>query len=230
MIVDGIDGSGKGTVVGYLKQALSARGMKAVDLGALERETGAYPKREDWDGDDLIVTLEPTWAMIGLGIRQVLVKDPSYDPLTVAHAFSADREIHYREVVIPARAAGKTIVSERGISSSLAYQVSAGVSEEALLSLPGNRLALENAPDFLAIADVDPAIAIERLKARSGKTDDSYFERLPFLERLAARYRDPAFAAIFESRGTKVVRLSTAGALAETERRVDEELLPIFEL
>jgi dTMP kinase len=228
MVVDGIDGSGKGTIVAWLKQALSEAGRRTADIGELCRGTGRFPGPEAWRDAAVVVTVEPTYLWCGAGIREELARDPAYDPLTVAEVFAADREIHFRKLIIPARAAGKRIISERGVSSSICYQVAAGVPEDVVLGLPGNRLALENAPDCLVLAEVDPATAVARLAARSGKDDGSYFERRPFLEKLADRYRDPAFRSIFESRGTRIVSLSTEGGLADTAARCREILLPLL--
>jgi dTMP kinase len=158
-----------------------------------------------------------------------LLRDASYDPRTVAAAFSVDREIHYRRVIIPACAAKKCVISERGVSSSLAYQVTAGLPETDVLAFAGNTLAMEHAPDYLVLADIDPETAIARLAARAGKQDDSYFERAPFLRALATRYRSHAYRALFQSRGVKIIDLSTAGTIEETRERCKKILLPLIE-
>jgi len=228
MVVDGIDGSGKGTIVACLKRSLAAKGLKVVDIGEATKSAGSLPGADYWADADIVVTAEPTYAGAGAALRSELLRDDTYDPLTVAHAFAVDREIHFRRVVIPALQAGKTVISERGISSSLAYQVMMGLPEETVRELPGNRLALENAPDYLVLAELDAETAVERLAARSGKRDDSYFERKPILEKLAGRYRDPDFIALFESRGTEIVHLSTAGEIKDTEARCEEGLVPLI--
>lgn len=228
IIIDGIDGSGKGTITDYFVDLLRESGKKVADLRSLMRETGRYPEAADWRAADAVVTTEPTYARVGLAIREELLRDPAYTPETVAEAFAVDREIHYRRVVIPARAAGKIVISERGISSSLAYQVVAGVPEAAVLALPGNRLALENAPDCLALAALDAATAVARLAARAGKADDSYFEKQPFLDLMEARYASAEFRRLFESRGARILEIPTAGSLEDTRRRVQEAYASIF--
>ncbi len=228
IIIDGIDGSGKGTITDYFADLLRKNGKQVVDLRGLMRETGRYPAADDWLAADAVVTTEPTYARVGLAIREELLRDQAYAPETVAEAFAVDREIHYRRVVIPARAAGKIVISERGISSSLAYQVAAGVPEATILALPGNRLALENAPDYLALAALDAATAVARLAARAGKTDDSYFEKQAFLELMATRYASPEFRRIFESRGARILEIPTVGNLEDTRRRVEEAYTSIF--
>ncbi len=114
------------------------------------------------------------------------------------------------------------------VSGSLAYQFTAGVPEDALLAMPGNRLALEHAPDVLVLASVDVTAAIARLARRDGKDDGSYYERGAFLEALVRRFADPAFRTLFTDRGTRIVDLSTEGTLEETRQRVETELLPFL--
>lgn len=225
-MVDGIDGSGKGTIVSCLSEALRAAGKSVADLPTIMKQ-GRFPETRDWDNADALITTEPTYAWIGAVLRAELLRDASYDPRTVAAAFSVDREIHYRHVIIPACAAKKCVISERGVSSSLAYQVAAGLPEADVLAFAGNALAMEHAPDFLVLADIDAETAIARLAARSGKQDDSYFERAPFLRNLAARYKDPSYRALFETRGTTIIDLSTAGTVEETRERCKKILLPL---
>jgi dTMP kinase len=227
LMIDGIDGSGKGTIVSCLREALQEAGKNVADLPAIMKQ-GRFPEEKDWRDADVVVTTEPTYAGVGAVLRTELLRDASYDPGTVAAAFSVDREMHYRRVIIPACAAKKCIISERGISSSLAYQVTAGLPEADVLAFAGNALAMEHAPDFLVLADIDPETAIARLAARAGKQDDSYFERAPFLRTLAARYRDPAYRTLFETRGTTLIDLSTAGTIEETRERCKKTLLSLI--
>lgn len=227
VMVDCIDGSGKGAIVRFLAKMAADAAWRFFDVAEFTKQTGSLPKPNDWNSAKLIITTEPTYCWIGAAIREELVRNPDYDALTVAEAFAADREIHYRKIIEPAIRAGKIVVSERGIASSLAYQVAAGIPEETILNLPGNRLALSRAPDYLVIAEISPGFALKRLSGRSGKQDDSYFERLPFLEKLASRYGAQEYRKIFESRGTKIIDLSTEGELGDTENRVRESLWPI---
>lgn len=228
LMIDGIDGSGKGTIVSCLSDAVRETGKTIADLPAIMKQ-GRFPEEKDWIDADVIITTEPTYAGVGAVLRAELLRDASYDPRTVAAAFAVDREMHYRRVIIPARAAHKYIIAERGVSSSLAYQVTAGLPEADILAFAGNMLAMEHAPDFLVLADIDAETAIARLAARAGKQDDSYFERAPFLRTLAARYKNPAYRALFAHRDTTIIDLSTAGTVEETRERCKKILLPIIE-
>lgn len=95
IVLEGSEGCGKSTHSARL----------AVDLGAVStRETGG--------------------TEIGLLIRNVL-HDPSHTHLTAtaeALLIAADRAQHMAEVVRPALDAGRHVVSDRSVYSSLAYQ------------------------------------------------------------------------------------------------------------
>lgn len=216
-IFDGIDGSGKATLVNWTADMFVQHRKTVVDLRKIMTEEKRFPSPKDWMCVDVVITTEPTYTHAGAALREYLLKNPAYNPLTVAHAFSVDREMHYREIILPALAEGKHILSERGVTSSLAYQVTAGLDEKVIASLPGNALALTHAPNFLIYAQLSAKTAVERLAKRTGKQDNAYFEKQSFLERLAARYDDPTFRSLLTSRGAKWVDVSTEGTLESTK-------------
>lgn len=227
-IFDGIDGSGKATLVNWTAELFAERGKKIVDLRTIMTKEKRLPAPADWQHADVVITTEPTYSHAGAALREYLLKNPAYDPLTVAHAFSVDREMHYREIILPALQSGKHILSERGVTSSLAYQVTAGLPEDVIVSLPGNALALTHAPDFLIYAKLSAKTAVARLASRTGKQDDAYFEKHSFLERLASRYEDPAFRTLVTDRGASWIDVSTEGTLEDTKTLCLETLSPVF--
>ncbi|MCI0479377.1 hypothetical protein L0Y59_02425, partial [Candidatus Uhrbacteria bacterium] len=140
-----------------------------------------------------------------------------YDARFAAMAFSLDRDVQYRRLILPFLAGrpGRWVVQDRGVLSSLAYQPLQSECErdahpvtlEWLLSLEGNRLAVEHAPDAFIFIDVDPDIAQGRLEGRADKIDGDRYDRADFQTALAARFRDPATCAPLTERGTRVVVL-----------------------
>jgi len=220
IIVDGIDGSGKGTVVDAYGAWAKRAGLKVFDVRAFARRTGRLPEPKDWQGSDLLLSAEPTHAGIGRVIREEIIQDNGrhYSGAATAMAFSLDRQVLYTQVILPARAAGLGIVQERGVSSSIAYQPLQGtITLKKLLALEGNAFTLKHRPDLLLITVCPPALAIKRLGART-KKDQAIFEKLAFLKKLDARYRSPWFAKLFRSRGSVVGFLDTADTLAETQK------------
>ncbi|MFM8303401.1 MAG: dTMP kinase [Actinomycetota bacterium] len=110
VVLEGSDGSGKSTQAARLVRALAAR------------------------GHDVQATFEPGATELGRSLRAVLL-GPAAAPTPRAEALlmAADRAQHVDTVVRPALAAGRWVVSDRFVGSSLAYQGSArGLGVEAV--------------------------------------------------------------------------------------------------
>jgi dTMP kinase len=228
VMVDGIDGSGKGVIVKTLADWALTKQMKIFDLKNYWKEKRAFPEPEELSDYDVIISNEPTFAMVGQAIREEIIRENNrhYSAWTTAQAFSLDREILYRRVIIPALEQGKIIFQERGVTTSVIYQP---IQEEPLklekiMELPGNKLALEYRPDLLIIAQVDQGEAMARLAERD-KKDNSIFEKLPFLQKISERYATPWFRELMEVRGSKFVYLKTDKTVYDTI----EETLEIWE-
>ncbi|MEK7073269.1 MAG: hypothetical protein AAB974_02405 [Patescibacteria group bacterium] len=229
IIIDGIDGSGKSTILNAVRDVFATDGKRVLDVPAIWRERGDYPTADEIAEADVICTAEPSTIWVGKAIRAEIIRTGSvYSNRTTAQAFALDRELHYRKIVIPARAAGKIIIQDRGVSSSIAYQaVRDGVSLEEVLAIPGNALALTHSPDVLVLATLSVDTALARLAARAGKNDDSRYERQADLENLAERYAAPWFQDLFTTRGTRIAELSTASDIA-TVRAASVALVQSF--
>ncbi len=119
-------------------------------------------------GDDAVGVREPGGTEAGERVRELL-KDPSLDLSGEAEAllFAAARAELVRQVIRPALDAGKVVVSDRFLDSSLAYQGAArglGVDEVAAV----NALATGGLrPDLTLLLDLDPDAA----HARAGEED-----------------------------------------------------------
>lgn len=145
IVLEGGDGSGKSTQLRLLAERLRAAGR------------------------DVVVTREPGGTGVGERLRE-LVLDPAHapiDPVTEALLFAAARSAHVRQAIEPALEAGRTVVSDRYVDSSAAYQGA------------GRRLGLETVarlndwatggltPDLTVVLDVDPDTAVSRRRARN---------------------------------------------------------------
>ncbi|MEK7631535.1 MAG: hypothetical protein AAB445_01535 [Patescibacteria group bacterium] len=219
IIVDGIDGSGKGTVVDAYATWAEEQGLRVFDVRDFAKAHQRLPEPAEWRGSDVIVSAEPTHAGIGRVIREEIIKDNgrNYTGRAAAEAFALDRLVLYTQVILPALAAGLLVIQERGVSSSIAYQpLQKLITLPQLLRLEGNQFALTHRPDLLLIPVCPIAVALRRLGKRS-KKDEAIFEKRAFLTKLDVRYRSPWFAKIFRQRGSIVGFLDTNDTLAETQ-------------
>lgn len=210
IMIDGIDGSGKSTIVETWKKYLIDQGKKVFDLKKFWIDFDRYPTLEEMKDFDIIFSAEMTHVGIGKVIRQEMInKDNHYPPLAIAQAYSLDRLILYTKIIIPCLALGKTIVQDRGVSSSLAYQPTMpGLDLKTVSELVGNQLALQNRPDYLAIVDVEPETAISRIASRFDKQDNSIFEKVEILKKISAQFHLPEYQEIFQNRKTAISYLN----------------------
>lgn len=134
-----------------------------------------------------VLTREPGGTAVGSRIRELLL-DPAFgrlDPRAEALLLAADRAQHVAEVVRPALAAGRHVVTDRYVGSSLAYQgAGRGLPVEEVRAV--STWATEGLrPDLTILIDVPVAVAAARLGAERDR-----FERegAGFHERVRAAF------------------------------------------
>jgi dTMP kinase len=170
-------------------RALAEDGARAVSLPLTETDAGAglfiafegvegagkstqvraLVERLEAEGHDVVVTREPGGSPIAERIRGVLL-DPNsgaMDPRTEALLYAAARAEHVEQVILPALAAGKVVVCDRFIDSSLAYQGYArGLGEADVYEI--NRWAIGGlVPDAVVLLYLDPEEGLRRVAERS---------------------------------------------------------------
>lgn len=206
IMIDGIDGSGKSSIVQSWKEYLVAEGNGIFDLKEYQKKLDRYPDYSETKSYDFIFNHEPSSAGIGKIIREEFIrKGTDYDPYAVAEAYALDRLVLYKKIVVPALADDKYVVTDRGVCTSLCYQSLSGkLTFDEIASIPGNAFTLKYAPDHLVIVTLEPEIALQRLNSRSHKNDDAIFEKLDFLKKAHNLYTSEAFKTFFEKKGTKV--------------------------
>ncbi|MBI5728925.1 MAG: deoxynucleoside kinase [Candidatus Magasanikbacteria bacterium] len=209
IIVDGLDGSGKSTVIESWKDYLKKEGNGIFDLRAYWKEHGRSPELAEIKAYDFIFSAEPSYSGVGKVIREELIKNGSrYPEFALAEAYSLDRLILYTKLLIPLLKLGRCIIQDRGVSTSLSYQALGKIPIKTLAALPGNALALKYRPDHLILATVKPETALERLEKRHDKRDNVIFEQLAFQKRAAKRFASASYQKLFSARGTRVHELS----------------------
>ncbi len=143
IVLDGLDGSGKSTQLDMLEQSIGELGGKAIRVR------------------------EPGGTVIGEHIREVLLssKGEGMDIRAEMLLYMASRAQLVQERIKPALAAGQTVLSDRFISSTLAYQGAAGgLPLEAILEV--GKVALDGVwPDITIILDLPADDAMARLQS-----------------------------------------------------------------
>jgi len=159
--------------------------------------------RQDFarDGLELVTTREPGGTPEGAALRRLLLAESAHDWTSTAELLlmTADRAQHVERVIRPALAAGRIVVSDRYVSSTLAYQ-GAGRGLDADLVLDLHSRAIRDLwPDLTIVLDVPPEIGLARSQARLGNAgiDEGRFEGLDldFHRRVRQSFLDQAAAA-----------------------------------
>ncbi len=211
IMIDGIDGGGKSTIVDAWKKYLSDQGNTIFDLKKYFLENGRYPEISEMDHYDFIFSAEPTHTGVGKILRDELASTKNnYPPEIIAEAHSVDRMILYTKAIIPALKNDRIVIQDRGLSTSLAYQPcqDENLTLQKVSQYAGNRLATQYRPDHLVIVDIDPQVAYDRLTSRHDKQDNAVFEKLDFMKKSVQKFKDDEFKNLFLSLGTHLHYLS----------------------
>ncbi|PQP84084.1 dTMP kinase [Paenibacillus sp. PCH8] len=145
--LEGGEGSGKTTMIGRI---------------------GSYFEEQ---GIPYVITREPGGIEIAEKIRAIIL-DPLHtamDARTEALLYAAARSQHLAEKVEPALRAGKAVICDRFVDSSLAYQGYArGLGMENVWAI--NRFAIGDLmPDVTLYLDIEPEVGLARIDAHDGR-------------------------------------------------------------
>jgi dTMP kinase len=203
IVIDGVDGSGKGVQTRRLLQSLRDAGHEAI----LTREPGGSPAAEE--------------------IRQLLVtgEPEKWDDLTELLLMYAARRAHLRDTVWPALSAGKWVVSDRYADSSRAFQGIAGNLGLDTVERVHRVTVGEFQPALVLILDISESIALQRARDRGGSEDR--FERKGAAYH--ARVRD-AFLQIAASDPNQYLVINGDQTMDQVSRAVIDAVNRRFEL
>ncbi|MBN1795899.1 MAG: dTMP kinase [Sedimentisphaerales bacterium] len=153
IVLDGPDGCGKTTQIRKLKEYLKSQGV------------------------EIVVAADPGGTPIGDKIRK-LVKYGSegIDVRTEVMLFMASRAQLVSEVIEPALKTSKTVICDRYISSTCAYQGAGGYAIKEILEL-GKYAVGKTWPNLTIVLDIDPKKGRERIGVeRSKKISNDYYQ------------------------------------------------------
>jgi dTMP kinase len=139
-----------------------------------------------------VATREPGSTEIGVALRSTMLdaKNTSLSPRSEALMMAADRAQHIQQIVLPAIEAGRHVVSDRSVYSSLAYQ-GYGRQLDVDVLRGFNRWAIQDTwPDLVIYIDVSLDVLLERLKKR--ELDRFEREDRAFFERIARGFKEMA--------------------------------------
>ena len=135
---EGGDGAGKSTQVRLLQEVLQQRGREVV------------------------VTRQPGGTPLGEQIRELVLHGDHVSPRAEALLFAADKAHHVDQLIKPALAEGKVVITDRYVDSSITYQgAGRALGRDEIMALQhwavGGLL-----PDLTIVLDVTPEVGRER--------------------------------------------------------------------
>ena len=131
-----------------------------------------------------VATREPGGTALGAALRATMIDtaNTGLSPRSEALLMAADRAQHLQEIVNPALAAGKHVVSDRSVYSSLAYQGYGRLLDIDELRRFNNWAISARWPDLVVFIDVPLDVLLDRLKKREldrfEREDRAFFERI----------------------------------------------------
>lgn len=164
---EGPDGSGKTSVIKVVEKYFQDQGYETV------------------------VTREPGGIKISEKIRDIIhdVEHKEMDARTEALLYAASRSQHLHQKIIPAVNAGKIVLCDRYVDSSLAYQgYGRNLGVEEVLKI--NMFAINGYfPDLTIFVDVRPEVGLDRVfKASEREKNRLDLEPLKFHQKIYNGY------------------------------------------
>ena len=142
---EGVEGSGKSTQIGLLRQSLEAAGHAVT------------------------VTRQPGGCELGKTLRAILLSltTQNLDHRAELFLYLADRAQHVAEVIRPAERAGHVVLCDRFADSTVAYQGYGRGLDVALLNQLNDVAVAGSWPGLTVLLDLDPEQGLGRAVARN---------------------------------------------------------------
>lgn len=198
IVFEGVEGAGKGTQVRLAREFLESEGFEVQ------------------------VTREPGGTEVGERVREVVLDSGSapIEPRTEALLFAAARAQHVASVIRPALEAGRVVLCDRYIDSSLAYQgVARGLGEPDILNL--NVWATQGLfPDQVILLHFEPDQGLSRLGDERDRIESEGYD---FMAKVA-----DAYLQIAEEHPERFVVVDAGGSPEQVHAEVRDALLRLL--
>lgn len=186
IVFEGIDGCGKSTQAKRLAEYFSSVSIPVA------------------------LTAEPSDSPAGIIIKSLKTRP---EPEQEYELFVEDRRHHVRNVILPSLEKGFTVICDRYVYSSAAYQGSRGLDVEKILL---SNFEFAPKPDIVFIIEIPVDLAIERIR-KNRDAAFSLFEKRDSLQRVDRVYKD-----LHEK---EIIRLNGA----ESEDMVSQEIISVIQ-
>jgi len=205
---EGIDGCGKSTQMRLLEQYLTELGLAVVS------------------------TREPGGTELGRKIRSALLDgvEGSVEPLAELLLYAADRAQHVRQVIMPALAEGKVVLSDRFYDATTVYQGYARGFDLALVNQLNELAAGGLKPDLTLLFDLDVETGLKRTWER-GDVADGKAARPDRLDQEPVEFHECVREAYLEIAAREPQRfrvIPAAGPVEETFELMIREVQRLF--
>lgn len=199
--IEGTEGVGKSTNLGFVRDWLNARGKHVV----VTREPGGTPLAEE--------------------IRHLLLsnRDESVFPLTELLLIFAARAQHLEQVVKPALARGHWVLCDRFTDSTYAYQGGGRGFDRAQIRQLETLVQGGLRPDMTLILDIDIELGLKRARQRS-EPDRFEGETVAFFERVRGVYQTLAAGA-----PERYTLVDAGQPLAVVQENIEQVLLTLLD-
>ena len=165
IVIDGIDGSGKGEIVKMLHNYL-------------------FSKHKRYR---ILTTREPTYGKYGNKIRAMLreEKKPESSSKKLLELFVKDRQEHLKNTIEPFLGNSNKnelniVLCDRYYYSTIAFQSAQGLNVRYIIA----KNKIFKKPDIAFILDVEPSVALKRIRHRQKEK----FEQLEFMKKIRANF------------------------------------------
>lgn len=157
IVLEGLDGCGKTTQGNILREELNKKGI------------------------DVVFAREPGGTVVSERLREIILDKTieNMHPITEMYLYAASRCQLVHEVILPALEQGKTVLLDRFLLSSIAYQgYGRELGEQAVRAM--NAPAVEGLePDLTVLFDMERSEdRLEREQDRMELSGDAFFDRV----------------------------------------------------